>query len=526
MNATAEKTLPTLSTREPAESQSLAFFVLAVFGFSFWFLMAVPFACHRETYDWLAMVYSQGFSGAFSFSATTFRPLSQAATWLAFQFLNPAVFPTSVLRQALFQFFIYGTFVVGWWFIFLRVRERRLFALISFLAGGAFFSGYVHLFHIYGLFYIPVMLTVGGLIYFSRPIKVDRREAGFGILAILLVFWHPYASALFLGFYFGHYIETFQRRNKLQHIQALAILALTAAAIGAMVISSSRTQTMPLDTRALGFLVSYQTNEVNRIASLVAYVLAQVVVLSMDASRGLKIAGVFVVTVASVVFFLKGLPLLFVWLCAVLIKLIHLRSWSLFFLSLVAILLPFGGGIGTPIYALFAIILAVYVSPLGWAQAEKRLSIFKTQYALAVIAVLGIVLLLVRANVQVPIVTRAATPLLTERERTYQLENLLAWLHTSEYCGYEIAFVADAGSPVDSVESAITRRNRPPAALKDVRHYWNTVLQCQKGGSPINSPETVVLTFGGPELAAWNPVFTVKGRYAGDATVWVRSPQK
>ena len=34
-----------------------------------------------------------------------------------------------------------------------------------------------------------------------------------------------------------------------------------------------------------------------------------------------------------------------------------------------AVLLPFGGGIGTPIYGLFAIIVAAYVTALGWSQA-------------------------------------------------------------------------------------------------------------------------------------------------------------
>src|SRR5262249_490779 len=149
-----------------ASIQTLSFFILTVLGFSFWFLMAVPFASHRETYDWLAMVHSQGLSGAFSFSATTFRPLAQAATCLGFQFLAPAVFPTSALPQTLLQGFIYIPFVLAWWLIYITSPQRRLFALCAFIAGGVFFSGYVHLFHVYGLFYIPVMLTLGALIRF------------------------------------------------------------------------------------------------------------------------------------------------------------------------------------------------------------------------------------------------------------------------------------------------------------------------------------------------------------------------
>jgi hypothetical protein len=65
--------------------------------------MAVPFASHRETYWWLAMVQSRGFGDAFTFISSTYRPLHQAATWLAFLVLDPAVFPTSIVRQTLLR---------------------------------------------------------------------------------------------------------------------------------------------------------------------------------------------------------------------------------------------------------------------------------------------------------------------------------------------------------------------------------------------------------------------------------------
>ena len=195
-------------------------------------------------------------------------------------------------------------------------------------------------------------------------------------------------------------------------------------------------------------------------------------------------------------------------------------------MMLTAALLPFGGGIGTPIYALFAIIMAIYVTPLGWSQAEKELSFIRPGYVTGTIVACAIVLLMVRAGIDVPIVTSAATPLLAERERTYQLEKVLAWLHTSDYCGYEVDFVENAGSPVDSVESAITRRNRPPAAIQDVRLFWDTVLRCPNDGLRDKKEGTAIVTFGGPALADSQPVFEVAGKYGGDATVWIRDSQK
>ena len=515
-----------------ARNQTLSYFILTVLGFSFWFFMVVPFASHRESYWWLAMVHSQDFAHAFSFISSTYRPLHQAITWFSFLILGPGVFPTSVLRQASFQVLIYGMFVLAWWLVYSAAAQRRLFALVAFVAGGVFFSGYVHLFHIYGICYVPVMLTLGALLRFHASGTFNKQEMWFAIAAVLLVFWHPFTTALFVGFYFGYYLDTFWQRSRAQHVQAVVILLVGMIAIAALLVAVPRfwpgasqllvqTATRPLDTRLFAFLVSYQTNEVNRVASFVAFLLTQVVVLSMRLSPRLKLAAFLVVSALSVVFLLKSLPLLLLWVFAVLIKLVVLRRWSLFFIALAAAMLPFGGGIGTPIHALFVIIIAVYVTPLGWSQAEKALSFVKTRYIIGTAIAATVVLLMVRAGIEVPIVTRVANPLLAERERTYQLESILAWLHNSDYCGYEINFVENADNPIDSVESAIIRRHRPPASLADIQFFWRTVLQCRTAEGTNNKRGTATVTFGGPTLADSRPIFEVAGRYGGTAAVWI-----
>ncbi len=471
------------------------------------------------------MVHSQPFAQAFGVISSTYRPLAQPATWLAFLALDPSVFPTSVPRQALLQVFIYGLFILAWWLIYSAAPHRRLFALVAFVAGGVFFSGYVHLFHIYGIMYVPVVLILGALLYFHASDVFDKREVWFAIVATVLAFWHPFATALFVGFYFGSYLDTFWQRSRAQHVRAVAILLVSMMAITALVVLFPRDH-IPLDTKLFGFLVSYQTNEVNLVASLVAFLLTQMVVFSMGLSPRMKVAAFLFVSALSVLFLWKSFPLLLLWVCAVLTKVLRMRCWSLFFLTLTAALLPFGGGIGGPIHVLFVIILAVYVTPLGWSQAEKALSFVKTRYVIGTIIASTIVLLMVRMGIEVPIVTRVASPLLTERERTYQLENILAWLHNSDYCGYEIAFAENAGSPIESVESAITRRNRPPAALEDVQLFWKTVLQCREVERPKIKAGTSIVTFGGPLMDDSSPVFKVEGRYAGDATVWIRDSQK
>jgi hypothetical protein len=507
-------------------AQTVSYFIVTVLGFSFWFFMVVPFASHRETYWWLAMVPSQPFAKAFGLISSTYRPLAQVATWSAFKILNPSIFPTSVLRQALLQGFVYGMFVLAWWFIYSTAEQRRVFALIAFLTGGVFFAGYVHLFHLYGIYYVSVMLTLGAIFRFHASSAIDKREVWFAVVATLLALWHPFATGLFSGFYFGFYLDTFRERSRKQHARAFAILLIGLMAVAAVVILFPRDAPMPLGNRLLGFLVSYQTNEVNRVASLVAFVLAQMVVASMDLSLRVKAAESFILSVLSVVFLLNGIPLLLLWFGAALMKLGRLHRWDLFFLMLAAALLPFGGGIGTPIYVLFAIIVATYATSLEWWKAERALSFFRPQHVIVLVFAAAIVVLMVRVGIQVPIVTKVANPLLAERERTYQLENILAWLHKSEYCGNDLAFVENAGSPIDSVESAIRRRNRPPSALEDVQLFWQTDLQCRKSGNSVNTVEKATVTFGGSTLRDLRPVFEIEGRYSGDATLWVRDSRK
>lgn len=124
----------------------------------------------------------------------------------------------------------------------------------------------------------------------------------------------------------------------------------------------------------------------------------------------------------------------------------------------------------------------------------------------------------VRSGTDLPVMTGLARPLLAERERTYQLEQMLAWLRDSPYCGRSLEFTESAGNPVDSVSSAIVRRHRPPASSEDVLHFWNRVLRCADG--PDSESRPLLLTFGDVAPASMRPLLAVPGRHAGAATIW------
>src|SRR4030095_17003161 len=110
------RSLPRPGTAAAANPrQALAYFTLAVSGFSFWFLIGAPFASHRESYNWLAIVWGGDLLESLGMlNGPTWRPLAQFAAWLGFLGLNPNIFPTSILRQALLQVGVDLTFVLSW----------------------------------------------------------------------------------------------------------------------------------------------------------------------------------------------------------------------------------------------------------------------------------------------------------------------------------------------------------------------------------------------------------------------------
>ncbi len=526
MNAVATETLEIRKVGfadATARAQAVTYFVVAILGFSFWFFLAVPFASHRETYWWLAMVQTKPFSQAFGIISSTYRPIGQAVTWAAFLLVDPRTFPTNIVRQALLQGLIYGFFVLSWWLMYSTSPQRRLFAALACITGAVFFSGYVHLFHIYGLMYVPVMLMLGTLLHFYGNGTFEKHQKWLAVVAVLLVLWHPFATALFIAFYFGFCVEAFRQRNARANIQAAIVLLIGLTAIAAMAVIFARSP-MPLHTRIAGFFVSYRTNEINAIASVVAFLMAQVAVLSMALSARLRVVTVLLVCVLGALLFWNGVPLLLLWIGTVLTKLFRSRSWSLFFLTLGASLLPFGGGIGTPMYGFFAIILAIYGTALGFTQGDQILAAIDTRLVMGAIAAVVGLILVMRSGISVPIVTRLATPLLAERERTYQLENILSWLHKSRYCEYQLDFAENSASPVESVESAMSREHRPPASPEDVDLFWTVVLQCRQTG--VSNMGTAIVTFGGQRLNAATPVFKIEGKYADEATVWIENSQR
>ncbi|HEX5633181.1 MAG TPA: hypothetical protein VFX50_08135, partial [Gemmatimonadales bacterium] len=124
--------------------------------------------------------------------------------------------------------------------------------------------------------------------------------------------------------------------------------------------------------------------------------------------------------------------------------------------------------------------------------------------------------LAVRTGWPLPALSRVATPLLAEGERTRQFEALVDRVMQSDWRASAARFVRPAQSPAEA--DALDRRFRPPTD----DHHLETWLDWRRGGPPT-AADTLVFGFGGDTLPGMDTLFSARGRYAGDALVLRRS---
>jgi hypothetical protein len=144
---------------------------------------------------------------------------------------------------------------------------------------------------------------------------------------------------------------------------------------------------------------------------------------------------------------------------------------------------------------------------------ERVLERLSSRWGVAVLVLAGLLAGAVRIGVEVPIVSRAARPLMAEREKTAQLEAVIDWMLASEYRGWSLVLERSA-NPADDRGDAVNRRWRPPT----YQSYLDAYLASRQAVGA--NPSTLVVTFGTHEQPGMTLVKTVPGRFAGAAMVF------
>lgn len=524
---------PSASLREPQLSS-----LLAVASLTFWFALAFPWQHHNESLVWAVDLQHDSFLGSLLPHAvrqvSTYRPLGIGLAWLTFHVTDDGLWLQQLINYA---------FTVCAWLVAMQgVRDTRSFAWLAFFCGTCFFSGYIYLFHLHGVFYGPLLLFLAWLLRVdTRFGELTWRSVGPALsLALITSLFHTFALVFFLAFLLGRVAE-----NWLKGEQVGLVPAAVAAAVSlvAMKLLMHGAQGVAPTYALQGFFDSYYALELNwgvKLASIALTALgAASIAVGAARTQGsplpkphtgpppepgvrpalrrprladswwLAIAGV----VGGLILAFLHVPVVLGWLGVCCVKAVLRGRLCLATLTAACTLLPLATGTGSPTYAVFAVMPAIVTTvtdlaaPAVWRALEPRL-------APAALVVTAALLIILRLDPGLPPFARALRPLLAEREKTTQLMQMMVWLDANPDVRGGLRLCLPADWPVRSGASAFDRRYRAPTDAVSFAYY----LRSRYGDRFTGEPQ-LLFCFGGEKTPKSTVLHVVPGDWAGSASL-------
>lgn len=482
--------------------------IVAITGLSFWFFLGFPFANRNESYAWIAEFQSANLFSVLTTSLSsivTFRPIGQVAAWLGYV-LSGNSNAIELLNFLLAAF--------AWVTLLYRTQNKNLLALFALVLGGGFFSGYSYLFHLHGVFYSPLLLLIILLVTDNLETRYGGRVLLLLPVTIFFAFIHPFSLVVSSAYLFGYLLEFYRRQSmqeKLTIVLSIAILVLLGFHIGGESTTILEFDWIP------GFLTSYRLIELHPALSIASVFLSGVAVLSVPIAGLPNWAKLVLVAIGAGVLYFAGIPIIILWIIICLVKAIGLRKYSLAFVLMGTFSFPLFAGTGSAAYAIFVLPVCAFVTTIDLDALDLQLSNVtrRISYPLAIVAATAVIL--IRLGWEVPFVTAFSTPLLAEREKTFQLEKVIRWMTTSDYWGWELRLGQSTGNPVD-LENPIDRRFRPPTYQRYLDAYIASLQKADR--TVIIQNRSLDVYFGGAKIENAVQVFSLSGKYAGDVTVY------
>jgi hypothetical protein len=269
----------------------------------------------------------------------------------------------------------------------------------------------------------------------------------------------------------------------------------------------------------LGFASTYRNAELNTFLSVASLFLGFITILSMTVTKRKKIFYASLYFVLAAAFFsihiqlLNYIPLLILWIMVCVLKMSYLKRWSLVALLVVSFLFPLSTGNGTPTYTIFIVMMCTVVLSIDWKAAEKALCFLKGKMILVFSALLLMLVLILRQGYEIPVISKVSRPLLAEKEKTYQLETIIKWILNSDYNDYKIVLMHNP-----SLATMRDRNYRPPTNQEYLDPYLASFQTNYRESD--RKEKRLVLTFGNEEIKPGEIIFSVKGKYSGEARVY------
>lgn len=485
---------------------------LGTAGLLFWFILGYPFHHHNESYVWAVLLDERGFLEATLVkmrAVANHRPLGQAVIWLTYRLSDGSVAPAQVFN------IVIG--LAAWLVPLIGLRQHRSLGIAALVSGGVLFSGYIYAFHLHGAFYSPVLVLTGFLIIASL-----RRVSTAGLIALTAgtaaaALFHPYALLLFLAWAFGMGFEQRAVLTRKEWTLLGVSVAIIAGLVFVLVILPGNTIYTSIANRIDGLHASYRSTEVHPMMTAVVALLTMVTIAGTQTSRSVRMWFAGATGIAIVASIWLGLPLLYVWVAASFVRMALQGRYALAATIACSAILPAIAPTGSPTYAVYTLMLCTVALVVDWKAPDEWLQkVPRVAVGAAVLAIVMIATML-RMGVHVPVLGTITSPIIAERERTLQLETVLAWWESSTYQSTPVMLGQTAPNPVD-VKDKADRRYRPPTSQVHLEKYVRHRMEV-RGVAPAARGELLVL-FGGAESTVGAKVYNVPGDIAGPVNVY------
>ncbi len=484
------------------------YLLLALAGLSFCFFIGFPFENHNESFLWEITFKKVSLWDTLTrqvIGIETFRPLGMASAWIGYH-LSGNIY----LQQIINWLFATMSFAL----LFFTTRNRILFSVLSFIICTAFFSGYIYLFHLHGVFYGPFQLYVAFLtsIAYRQRYLSNRMMALLAVITLIAALYHTFALLVFSGFILGYMLQLGKQEQKKDY--SILFILLVCTLVFAGIIMRGK-EFKSIQTLSNGFLTSYYLVELNKSLSLVAALMAVIAASASVKTLPNKLFSGGVALGLSFICIWCHIPVLVLWIGICILNTIITKNWPLAALIASTAILPLGSGSGSPTYVVFAIMICTFITTsFGLRDIPNLVS--GRIIAFAGVFFFLICLVALKNGSKVPLYS-LALPILAEQEKTQQFKKILAWKTEQKLYASSRLMSYDAWNlPVNSSNS-IARKNRPVTQQVNIDEYLDFLSKDSLG---IKTNPPLYLTFGDRIIPGKQLIYTVTGKWNGNACVY------
>jgi hypothetical protein len=485
----------------------IAIALLSIASLSMWFVLGFPWDHHNESLVWAVQLQKTTLADTFVSNPITtvqsYRPLGVALAWATFHATGNGIWLQQLVN--------YVITAAAWIFALYSVKERVAFAGFSFLCAAAYFSGYIYLFHLHGVFYGPLFLYLAWLLCFASKAPLLDVKTGMTLLvfSVLAGLFHTFAFLFFAAFLIGLWIQnSAEGRNP---NTAVAIAGLVAVGIAVKVLTASSSD-LGTASPLQGLLVSYRALEVNAIVAALSAVLTIGTAFLWATSMRERLVFSTAATVLVMLLLVAKVPLIVAWIAVCCIKAMMLRRWALAALVAICGILPGITATGSPTYALFMLMPCAVSSVIGVVLAGS-VQMWSRVAAAVALATLGLCAVL-KVGIHVPGISGTANKILAEQEKTRQMHAAFVWLDQQRELTGNLELCQPGDFPIRSTNT-IERTFRAPT------HAWpfDEYIKARYGERLRQATPKLRLCFGGEELPDSQVLYRIPGQWAGAAAI-------